>query len=68
MIVLSTDEKHWKCGKCGEELVLRKTVFSYQGHSFSHEVYTCPVCGKVLIPKDLAEGRIAKVEEQLEDK
>ncbi|MBN2038403.1 MAG: DNA-binding protein [Spirochaetes bacterium] len=65
---MSTDEKKWKCGKCMKELVLKKTVFSYQGHSFSHDVYTCPQCGKVLIPKELAEGRIAKVEEQLEDK
>jgi ssDNA-binding Zn-finger/Zn-ribbon topoisomerase 1 len=65
---MSNEKINWKCGKCRKELVLKKTMFSYQGHTFSHEVFTCPECGKVLIPKELAEGRIAKVEEQLEDK
>jgi hypothetical protein len=29
---------------------------------------TCQTCGKVFIPKDLAMGKMAQVEEQLEDK
>ena len=47
---------------------MKKTVFSYLGHTVSHEVLTCPKCGKVFIPEELAEGRMAEVEEQLEDK
>jgi DNA-directed RNA polymerase subunit RPC12/RpoP len=68
VIALNSDKIIWKCGKCRKELVLKKIIFSYQGHTFSHEVYACSECGKVLIPKELAEGRIARVEEQLEDK
>ena len=58
----------WKCGRCDEKLVLKKTVFEYLGHSVAHEVPACPKCGKVYIPKELAEGRMAEVEQQLEDK
>lgn len=58
----------WKCAKCDEELVLKKTVFTYLEHSFTHEVEVCPRCGAVRIPQELAEGRMAEVEEQLEDK
>ena len=58
----------WRCAKCNCELVPRKTVLAYLGHSVSHEVPTCPVCGRVYIPQDLAEGRMLEVEQQLEDK
>ncbi|MDR0838153.1 MAG: DNA-binding protein [Oscillospiraceae bacterium] len=58
----------WKCGKCGVPLEVKKTVFSYLDRSFTHDVEVCPKCGAVRIPKELAEGRMAEVEEQLEDK
>ena len=58
----------WKCNLCNEALVTKKTVFKYLGRTFSHEVERCPKCGKVNIPIDLAEGKMAEVEEQLEDK
>jgi DNA-directed RNA polymerase subunit RPC12/RpoP len=60
--------KTWKCAKCDRELVVKKTLFSYLGHTFSHEVLRCPKCGNVFIPKELAEGRMAEVETQMEDK
>jgi RNase P subunit RPR2 len=66
--MMNEEERGWKCGKCGEPLAKKKTVFTYLGHNFSHEVLTCPQCGKVFIPKELAKGRMAQVEEQLEDK
>jgi hypothetical protein len=50
------------------ELIPRKTVFSYLGMSFSHEVMCCPKCGKVFIPKELAKGRMAEVEKAMEEK
>ncbi len=65
---VSAEERIWKCGKCSRELVKKKTVFSYLGHTVAHEVLACPDCGKVFISKDLAEGKMAEVEEQLEDK
>ncbi len=61
-------ERKWRCGKCSRELALKKVVFTYLGHTFSHEVPACPGCGRVYISKELAEGRIAEVEKQLEDK
>lgn len=61
-------ENAWKCGKCGLSLAAKKATFAYLGHTFSHEVLRCPKCGKVFIPKELAEGRMAEVEIQLEDK
>jgi len=57
-----------KCARCGIALELKKTVFNYVGRSFTHDVPCCPKCGLVFIPPELAEGRMAQVEEQLEDK
>jgi hypothetical protein len=65
---VNAEERIWKCGKCNEGLVMKKTVFSYLGHTVAHEVLTCPKCGKIFIPEGLAEGKMAEVEEQLEDK
>lgn len=61
-------DKTWKCAKCSEALVKKKTLFKYLGHTFSHEVQCCPKCGNVFIPKELAEGRMSEVETQMEDK
>jgi len=57
-----------KCARCDVYLQPKKTVFEYMGRSFTHEVPCCPSCGKVFIPPELAQGRMAQVEEQLEDK
>ena len=61
-------EKKWTCRKCGVELKKQKTVFDYMSRTFSEDLLKCPKCGKVLIPSDLADGRMAEVEEMLEDK
>jgi predicted RNA-binding Zn-ribbon protein involved in translation (DUF1610 family) len=58
----------WLCAKCGKELVPRNTTFAYMGMSFSHEVKRCPECGKVFISKELADGKMAEVEQLMEDK
>ena len=62
------DDRAWKCGLCNEPLIKKKAVFSYLDREVSHEVGRCSKCGKVFIPMGLAEGRMAEVEEQLEDK
>ena len=41
---------------------------NYMERTVSHEVPVSPKCGKVFITRALAEGRMAEVEEQLEDK
>ena len=57
-----------KCARCDEFLSPAKTTFSYMDRNFTHEVPCCPKCGRVFIPQELAEGKMAEVEEQLEDK
>ena len=49
-------------------IAYEKTVFQYLDHEMYHEVPCCPVCGQVFISQELANGKIATVEAQLEDK
>ncbi|SHJ26045.1 DVU_1557 family redox protein [Parasporobacterium paucivorans] len=63
-----SEEEKWKCRCCGCELSKRQVVFDYLSLTFSEKVLRCPKCGRVLIPKDLAVGKMVEVEAQLEDK
>jgi NAD-dependent SIR2 family protein deacetylase len=65
---MSAEAAAWRCARCDEALITKKTVFNYLGQSFTHDVPCCPKCGNVLITPDLARGKMAQVEEQLEDK
>lgn len=56
------------CVRCQKPLEPKQTFFRYLGHSFHTDVLCCPQCGEVYIPKELAQGRMAQVEKQLEDK
>ena len=56
------------CYRCKVPLVPEKTFFHYLGHSFFTDIPKCPVCGLVYIPEKLARGRMAEVEQELEDK
>lgn len=56
------------CGKCRKPLVPGKVIASYLGSEFPIELWKCPDCGKVLVPKELATGRMLQVEQALEDK
>ena len=58
----------WKCRRCGEELTVKKVVFDYLNMNFSENLLRCPKCGRVLIPRDLAVGKMVEVETQLEEK
>jgi len=63
-----TNNEEWSCAKCGVALAPKNNVFSYMGMTFSHEVLCCPKCGMVFITKELAEGKMAEVEQLMEDK
>ncbi len=65
---MNSNDNNWKCAKCDMPLVKKKTLFTYLGHNITYEVSRCPKCGSVFIPKELAEGKMAEVEAQLEDK
>lgn len=61
-------EENLICSRCAAPLERVETKFSYLGHTFSHPVPRCPVCGAVYISEALATGKIAEVETMLEDK
>lgn len=58
----------WTCSDCGQPLQPGKVDISYMGSSFQVELLKCPHCGLVLIPEELALGKMAEVEKALEDK
>ena len=57
-----------KCCKCDVEMEMKKTTFVYLGNEMYHPILRCPKCGLAFIPEELATGKIATVEKQLEDK
>jgi hypothetical protein len=58
----------WVCADCKVPLQLGKMDVSYLGNSFPVDLLRCPKCGQVLIPEELALGKMAEVEKALEDK
>ena len=56
------------CEKCGKELVMKKTKISYLGNDFEEELPRCPECGQVFISEETALGKMARVEEEFEEK
>ena len=56
------------CCRCNKELVPTQTFFNYLGHNFHTDILRCPECGEVYIPESLVKGRMAEVEQELEDK
>ena len=58
----------WVCVNCNLPLELGKVDISYMGNSFPVDLLRCPKCGMVLIPEELALGKMVEVEKALEDK
>ncbi|MGE4506260.1 MAG: DVU_1557 family redox protein [Desulfovibrionaceae bacterium] len=58
----------WRCACCDEPLRLAPAVLEYLGSNFNVELPSCPKCGDVLIPEQLALGKMLEVEKLLEDK
>jgi hypothetical protein len=56
------------CFACNRQLELRKTDFTYLGHTFYADLPRCPGCGQVYISEELVRSRIAEVEMNMEDK
>lgn len=56
----------WRC--CGEPMVPGPVDVAYMGSGFKITLLTCPRCGLVLVPEGLALGKMAEVEQLLEDK
>lgn len=58
----------WQCFKCGVPLELGPVNLAYLGSHLTTELARCPRCGLVLISEELARGKMAEVEQILEDK
>ena len=61
-------DMNWICSPCGEALQPGMVDLHYMGNVFRVELPVCPKCAAVLIPEDLALGRMLEVEQLLEDK
>lgn len=62
------EHRDWQCDQCHLPLEVRQINVEYLGSAFPVNLLACPQCGLVLIPEDLAMGKMAKVEQELEDK
>lgn len=66
--VPEADSAGWRCASCDEELAPMPVELEYLDSPFSVELPACPKCGYVLIPENLALGKMHQVEQLLEDK
>lgn len=58
----------WTCAKCGVKLEPAPVTVEYLGNEFTAELPACPKCGLVLVSEEVATGKMAEVEQILEDK
>lgn len=56
------------CATCNVPLQMGKVEATYLGQRFPVELPRCPSCGFVYISEELAQGKMLKVEQALEDK
>jgi RNase P subunit RPR2 len=63
-----TEQAQWMCAKCNLPLVSGQVMVAYLDSAYPVELLKCPQCGLVLIPEDLALGKMVEVEKMLEDK
>ena len=64
----AADESNLVCLKCNRTLVYDIANLNYLGHRISEKFLRCPVCKQIYIPEDVVLGKMAEVEESLEDK
>lgn len=58
----------WHCSSCNCPLQPAKVNVSYLNSVFNVELMACPECGFILVPEELAVGKMLEVEQLLEDK
>lgn len=63
-----TAESPWHCAKCDRPLKSEKIVVYYLRYDFPVNMLKCQTCGFVLVNEELALGKMAEVEQLLEDK
>lgn len=58
----------WHCARCRRPLDTAPVAIEYLGHRFTVELPQCPQCNQVYVSEALATGKMAEVEQLLEDK
>jgi ribosomal protein S27AE len=62
------EDLRWKCHKCDIFLSVGPATLMYMGNKIKAQLPVCPQCGFVFIAEELALGKMAEVEQILEDK
>jgi len=57
-----------ECKKCGVPLEMKRVEFGYLKQNFFTEIPACTKCGQIYVPEELATGKMADVEKNLEEK
>jgi ribosomal protein S27AE len=65
---VTPEDLEWICGKCGGRLKVSPVNVEYMGNTFAAELPKCPRCGLVMVSETVALGKMAEVEQILEDK
>ena len=58
----------WRCHRCDCDLVVGQMAATYMNNRFTADLPHCPSCKVVLITEAVAVGKMAEVEQILEDK
>jgi hypothetical protein len=64
----SPEAVNWQCHHCRRELIVGPVTVTYLGNRFTTDLPHCPDCRLILVPENLALGKMAEVEQILEDK
>ena len=62
------EDLRWRCERCQCDLVVGQVSVAYMNNRFTTDLPYCPSCRTVLITETVATGKMAEVEQILEDK
>lgn len=62
------DDLKWRCQTCQCDLAVGPVTVTYMTNRFTTDLPYCPTCKTVLITERVATGKMAEVEQILEDK
>lgn len=62
------EDLKWQCVQCQCDLVVGTVAVAYMNNRFTTELPYCPHCRTTLISEGVATGKMAEVEQILEDK
>lgn len=62
------EDLKWQCDRCQCDLVVGQVEVAYMNNRFTADLPYCPTCKTILITEAVATGKMAEVEQILEDK